>query len=603
MNIALRAAAFLLAATTLTAQAPIESILSQDPVAYLTISPKAWHQHGPNTAISRIYHESEVQAFLEPLFWALDKQIDAFAPFLEAQVGLEFPEVLELLKASEIAACVSELNMISGTPVWQIVLRSASAPDVLARLVTHFTSQLEAEGFVEGSTKLGTGHTMYTISGIPEVGSAYLARHKSTIIVTSAVDNMTGILERIDGKTDGPSLATSDLYRLHTRNANPGESLLRLGCDVNALFQMFGDMDPEVGEALRAIGVDCIQSVGLGVALDGPGIRESFTIAAPQPSGILKILAVQPDATIKSDRWLPDNIAYYNAFNLPLSDTLNEVRRILDQLDPNASAEIAEALQGMRQAIGIDLEKDVLPALGSEIAFFAALPSQSLIPDLGLLLEVRDGEKLHGAIKKAVAATLGPDALSQFEFRGETIHSVRLFSPEQSNQWNVSVQKLYYATIDGFLVATVWPQVIKNLIVSREDADHRLINNQDYASQLDRLQNGDPSRGQLAREYLDVKRTAGFVLDNATPIAQLFLPGVLPDADFVDWAKIPTSRCITKHLFGLASISSYEDGVLSVSSHSPAGRMAMLAVPVALGGLWFAGLSYDESMAPADPFK
>ena len=56
----------------------------------------------------------------------------------------------------------------------------------------------------------------------------------------------------------------------------------------------------------------------------------------------------------------------------------------------------------MDDFLGVSLEKDVLPSLGPEYGLYLSWSGQALIPDAGVVLEVKDKPQLQRLINKLI---------------------------------------------------------------------------------------------------------------------------------------------------------------------------------------------------------
>jgi general secretion pathway protein G len=126
----------------------------------------------------------------------------------------------------------------------------------------------------------------------------------------------------------------------------------------------------------------------------------------------------------------------------------------------------------------------------------------------------------------------------------------------------------------------------------------RLKDQADYQRLTARLLTG-VGGGDFGREYVDIKRLAGFILDNGSPFAQMLLPSsVLGRAYPIDWALLPLTETFTSKLFGLATVSTWDANGITSDSYSPMGRTVgsfFIGASLAFVGMRASSESYARS--------
>jgi prepilin-type processing-associated H-X9-DG protein len=158
---------------------------------------------------------------------------------------------------------------------------------------------------------------------------------------------------------------------------------------------------PQVRDAL---GLQGLRQVTFVSGFSGKGWEDNLFIAAPPPrKGLLALLDAKP---ISDDalRLSPRSARIANAASFDLSRLLAEVRNVAGELDPNVRRQIDEALQQASGQLGLDIERDLIGALGHEWVSYTS-PTVGGNGLLGMVAvnRLRDAAKAQQTLTKLVA--------------------------------------------------------------------------------------------------------------------------------------------------------------------------------------------------------
>ena len=603
-NAALRATAILaLAAVTATSTvaAPddpprkpqraidIAALLPASTLAHIELSGEPCQRVGGRLAIARILAEPEMRAFLKPL----DQMIPLLRAYADdglSQMGLELGDILTLARGR---ASVSLLGLGEDQdgqmmPDIAITVDFSHAKDTGARVLDSLVGMVTKEE--PKTVKIG-GRTIKIIEFDVGAPLAY-AVVDGMVFAGTVPSTIGGMLSRLDGVEDA-NLTSAANWNAVSGRIRDKNTIVHAWADVGALVSTFGGMMPrESGALMELLGIDAIEAVGYSLALQGNAFRDRFFAYMPERKGIFAKLAPAPQSALVTDGLVPAETVLFGATQIDLSALLTWFADFADAADPNAGDEIRNGIARMSDRLGIDLENDVLKQLGPEVSFYAALPGQALIPDVGLIMKVQDGDRILSTIKKSLAAA-GEVPIRTFDYRNTRLHYADLGA--LGLDWDeLPPLKPTWAIVRGHLVVSPWPQAVKNLVRGLDNGTARLTDNPDYKSQLARARENNPAAGNGGVEYMDIRRMVGFILDNGAPFAQSLIPAIPKDALFADahieWAAFPSTDVVTRHLFGLFGGTTWTKDGVGTEYTSPTGILPTYALTgAALASVFVAG--------------
>jgi hypothetical protein len=268
-------------------------------------------------------------------------------------------------------------------------------------------------------------------------------------------------------------------------------------------------------------------------------------------------------------------------------DTFDATMFMLQSMDEGVSRDYKRFQQEFREHLGFDLREDLLGSLGSEMNVFATFTGRALIPDVGLLVSVKDKQKV-GEILGGLWGAMSGGAPNRLEYQDHTL-VVGAINGDRHFDLDESTIRPTFTFVDDYLLITLWPQAAKNLIASKSDGSPRFRDRAGYkelAANLD----GVSAANSSTLMYVDCATAMEFVLDNATPFIQSFVPASqeIP----LDVAAWPRTEVITKHLFGMIGAYEVNDREVYAEIYSPTGYVMPTSILAGLG-MWMGMRQYQ----------
>jgi hypothetical protein len=350
--------------------------------------------------------------------------------------------------------------------------------------------------------------------------------------------------------------------------------------DTSRLIEVYSDVlgsavpqvKEVVGQALEKL--EFLEGVAWSVAFQGETLFERVVVLAPE-AGRKKLGSVYQPVALKSLKYTSAATQLYVAQNIDLENDYDQQVQAFEALQKSIPSETPpvnpfEMIEGQLKAMGLDLRENLLRALGPELAFVIDWPEGQALPELLVLLAVKDAEKfkpLNAKIQETLtmmAVGFGhSEPLKAGAFEGLTVHpaQVPMISPT-------------VASSPEFLL----------LSLSGAGAQ-RLVGGAQAPLTMDRVTGvAKPPATTLNAAFIDLSGLVGRGYESGRPFFQSYASGqgnpTLKDAA----AQLPERLGLAPLLGTWRSLSFTEGDLLVAETRSPAGN---LIIPLAL----FSGLA------------
>jgi len=402
----------------------------------------------------------------------------------------------------------------------------------------------------------------YNFYAVERDGTWFLASHRDT-------------LEQALGGGPRASLASSPSLAQTRARFTGGRPFLLAHVDLGLLLQGYKGFLPKIGEDMADIaGISSIRGLGLGLSLVDGGLRESVGIVLDgNPRGMWKILDGLPTGIRVLEDAPPGALAAF-AVKLDLKALRERLLAFVGEVMPGNEEQMDRELVRGLSPPGLDLLKDVIPALGDEMSVVVYPPRGAGFPDFVVRAAARD-EEAFGRLAAAVLATV-PDDVARFQvvdlaagFRATRVTPVAFFAPYDLH-FAVHKGQFIFASSPSLLgeVAAKWGAQGAKMLV-RDDAV--------LPGVLKSLNGGD-AKSLAALGYVNL-RGCGLEAIKMQGMWAPFLP-----QDWFDLREARELRRIPDHLTGIAvALRHDKDGVV-LDSFSPTGVL----VPAIVAGIMFA---------------
>jgi hypothetical protein len=206
----------------------------------------------------------------------------------------------------------------------------------------------------------------------------------------------------------GGTLAASPAYAKAMAQVKQSGQALAFYADMQKIVGQINDgiarapdapaeMKTKTPAVLEALGLRSLTQVAMLAGFEGKGWQQHAFVGINGPrTGLLSLL----DSAPISEELLavvPQNAASFAATRFDLQKLYAEVRKVVTVIDPRALAELDRAIAGTNRELGINLETDLLNALGDEwVVYRAPVLEQGL--SYALVHKARNADALAKAI-------------------------------------------------------------------------------------------------------------------------------------------------------------------------------------------------------------
>jgi hypothetical protein len=403
-------------------------------------------------------------------------------------------------------------------------------------------------------TKKLDGRTVHSVSADPVHLAWWLeGRHA---VVTAGTDIPEAALKRVTDR--GPQRLTDHALFKRVRNFREFETSARAFVDAAALLKVARTRGKEVEKLLTDLGIDGLRGVTLCSGYDGPAARSVTEIDMPGPRrGLLRLAAGKPFSFADAPP-IPDDAAGWSMTHFDagaLYDVaLPALEQVLRLTAPDEAKQVGEVIKAFNEALGIDLRKDLLGALGDRFATYSSPAEGPLTLGQTFLFTVRDEKKLQGAIETAIkglAKATGVDiSLKKKTYRGAELREVHVNVPGFIFIPTYTIHK-------GWLVLSYYPQAVQGYVLR---ANGEVPSWKPDASTAAAL-------AKLPKEYTSISvsdpRPALRILLSFAPLVARGVQQALQQSGIkefpIDVGAMPNAHEATRHLFPNVAVTT-DDG-------------------------------------------
>ncbi len=384
------------------------------------------------------------------------------------------------------------------------------------------------------------------------------------------------------GKAD--SLGNDAKFQAAMKEVAGENEQLSYYLDVSRLLAIIEKMEP-VGPAepkaaegdgsfrkiLKASGVDGVTALAGTVRIVDRGVYEKCRIFSPAPHrGMMLLMAgkpLGPDALA----WIPADADVAAVMNLDPSRLLAEIKRVAGVISPDAASQLDGVLATASEAVGVDIENELLAHMGDEWTFVSAPSLGGTLTGTAASVQLKDPAafsaalaKLEAQLEQTMGALVGA-ASAPAEGPGGQRPTIRRYKSGDIEVHYVSAPGLpspiapAWAVHKGRFYVAAFPQVVA--AAAGGSAVGPLTKSQDFIALRKRL---SPNASMLTYTNTPamVRRLYGLILLGGTAGANMlggFTTDIRPEV-------LPPLPKVEKYLWPeMSAISADEKGILMES--------------------------------------
>jgi len=380
------------------------------------------------------------------------------------KTGYDSSKLRQIVDAPQAQPLLDEMEKVIGDK--NLALIKLFTPEMSGQsflALTHFDPAHPGEtGFVAGMhPKLGTDHfdefvqqvkASYpdltkeattghdTLLGVDYqwIGSAHapghicVARYKGWIVTTWSEAALQDFLERLQGKSSTPSLADNPDFQKSRDRVGPSQALVygNYARAVDFFMQQFAAKDPAMADLMkkRLAGVG---GLAIGSSFKDREIVDRFSLLEARQAQQAAGMATTPCAFDTLKFTGPDT-QFYMAANLDWPQLWKNFQEQINAEPGQAGKFVLDEVNIAAQSLGIDIQKNVVDALGSEYSLQLEWPADATWPDVALYLKVDKPDDFKPVVaalvnetRKAFAATA---VINEMEASGRHFATLKMIT-------------------------------------------------------------------------------------------------------------------------------------------------------------------------------
>jgi hypothetical protein len=430
------------------------------------------------TAMGRMSQDPQMKPLVGRLYGSL---VEAVAEVQE-HIGLSLPELLALPQGEAALAVIApEEAPLAFVLLLDVGNQLPNANKVLERLGV----ELERTGATTSQQTVG-GTKLVIYDGVGPARRRLIYFEKdATIVLGSDADVLKQLLV-VWGGGKGRTLADNpDFTALlrRCRGANDEAPQVSFYADPIGIMRGIGQESTGVRVAvalLPALGLDGLTAVGgsliLGDAQFDTVVHAHVSLGAPR-SGLIKAIALESGDS-KPERWVPSDVASYTTFHWNVPQSYKELAAVYDSF--NGDGALGQMLQQrFLQPLGIDLEKELLPALEGRVTRLTWIErpvtpqSQASV----LALKLKNTAVFDKAVEKL--SSRNPASFGRQIWAGKTYYQVQVplppdFPPERRPPMPC------FGILDDYLLVADRESMYHKVVLTLADASQSLAGDPEF---------------------------------------------------------------------------------------------------------------------------
>ncbi len=340
---------------------------------------------------------------------ALVERRDELLDELEDETGIHFLDDVETWLGESVSFALLDVDDERDTAEWVAMVHVSdrvAALDFAEGLVSY----IEEESLSRFSdTDYREAHLW--LSDDEDLGFALTEEY---LLIADGENTLKRLIRDIESPPDRPLLADEDFTA--ARESLPSQRVMFMFVRSEWIWDLLRD---EIGpfddedETILRVESSTPEYMAMSVSFIERGLRADF--AAEQPDdGFTTGSGVR----LTSPEALPADTLVLLATN-GVREAWEELRQVMDDLDPNGGSDFQSVLDAVEIETGIDVEEDVVGSLNGEIAL-ALLPSdfRAGVYDVLLLAGLQDYRDIRRALERLVedsGVELGRRSLGKYE--------------------------------------------------------------------------------------------------------------------------------------------------------------------------------------------
>lgn len=390
-------------------------------------------------------------------------------------------------------------------------------------------------------------------------------------VLALSTDEPESLVKRMTAE-DRKTLTENPLFR-RLAGFKKFETNSRAFVDMAALVQLGTKRGKEMTQLLDDLGLMGLHGLVLYSGFDGRAERGQieWDMSGPR-KGLLQLLSGKP-FQLGDVPPLPSDAISWTMTNFDAASFYDTAYRAAEQIvglvSPDDVPQVKQFVQQANGFLGVDLRKDLLGSLGSQIVYYNSPSDGPFTLGRTVLLKVKDADKLQGALEQIIqslAAAAGKEVrIKKRDYQGVVIREVHVKA-----QGFIFVPS--YAIHKDWLAIGWYPQAVQAFVQRSKGGLAVWKPSPTVKESLDKL-----PKEFVSISYSDPRPSMKQLMSIAPLIAGA-VSSFNPQLNF-EVGSVPSAQEVTKHLFPNLSVTSDDGKILRQDS------LDSLALPLNINGL------------------
>ncbi|MGQ0614252.1 MAG: hypothetical protein ACT4PV_10995 [Planctomycetaceae bacterium] len=461
--------------------------------------------------------------------------------------------------------------------------------ETLKRLLAAASLSLSGETMGDVDAAIGRLFTRVEIQGVAVTRASlgpivvFLAPVRGLVVIATSEERVKDLLARAArGSTD--SLAADARHKEACAFEGAGTLTFTFAFHVDrfltALEALKGPVAAQIRMGLQVVGLDSLGSLVSLTRVEGSGFRSVTSLLFQgERRGLAELFASGAPARLGGLAFAPSTTLYVTSGRF-------DPGAIWKIMGGVAGPNLARTEQAFRERFGLDLGADLLEQLGPEGTLIVAT-NHGLLPDIGIVLDVRDPAKVERALSAMLQKLPWPEetGVRKVRLAGVDAHVIPLGHPKLAGIPLAPTFGIY----EGRLVLAPFPFTFQRLIATARGERPSLAQNAEFQ----RLRRMVPEE-VLGISYLDVARLFTLYYDTFMPIAQS-LSGAGGTTSIYD---LPDAEIFARYFYGRIGWRASDARGMHWHCHNSLDLSPGLVVGAVAAGMAFLSMAKPERTLP-----
>lgn len=515
-------------------------------------------EEGKSLDLIRLWNDPELKDFFaDALEAVVDELPDADDP------PLPMDEVWNLCRGEVALAWTGGLTMgpVGPMPSVALALDMGGQKEAILEACTGFVEMVAWAQNLDRSEEEFKGVKILSVGREGGI-NIHTCALENLFLATLKLEDLHAMVEtRIDGK---PSLAANPVFvQAKDRAAGQGVDMMTF-IQLPTLIRNLQPMMPiDMHGALDKLGLASVEALCMATTLEGGVSRDSLYLHSPgEKKGLLKAFSPQPLSDAALSQAPPDALWFVGAA-VDFKELKNSLESFIPMVNPQYLTMVQGGLEEIKTMTGLDVENELLSALGKEFTFSLIMPKMGgMIPDVVMSVAIENEEVFNPVFEKLVAAISGMGEIGTSTYDERTLRHVKL-PPQIPLSPTFTVR-------DGRLLITTTTLAMKKHLKWLAKGEPGLGEAEDY----NECMAGVPA-GASVKGFMNVRRGVEIGYGVAGP----FLPAVLAQSDVpFDPAMMPMTETLVDYLSNASFFVVSDEQGLLLSQRSSVGFGTCLAI-------------------------